>query len=328
MANRIRTAVIQMQCDDNGDKQHNIDLIEKLVGECCAKFDNANADNIPSVVLLPELATAGYTFDQATLWKMGEPTLGSSPGPNAVTENLLISLASRHQIYIGCSFLEATAGGDFLNTFSLAGPDGIIKGRVRKSLPAGAEAALFAGYEGSHVIEADGLRFGVLICFENYVSKAVSELQNLDTPLDVILSPFSGPLFEKKMDLYNDRPGFIASALYAPMLYTQKWGPFKFTCFPGQCTIADADGNVLVRMGPEGNGFEVREVQTGRSLRAERAASGAADGVATRPVVNLKNGSFCGGSWVLHLTKPLEWLNKKKYNASKERKEMALQRCK
>lgn len=35
---KMRAAIIQMQCDDTGNKQHNIELIEKLVGECCADW--------------------------------------------------------------------------------------------------------------------------------------------------------------------------------------------------------------------------------------------------------------------------------------------------
>lgn len=34
----MRTAVVQLQCNDVGDKQYNINLIEKLVGECCAEW--------------------------------------------------------------------------------------------------------------------------------------------------------------------------------------------------------------------------------------------------------------------------------------------------
>lgn len=170
------------------------------------------------MVLLPELATAGYTFDSETLWKMGEPSQ-ETDASKAVTENMLCSLAQKYNTYIGCSFLEASPKEDsnFFNTFSLAGPDGKIKGRVRKSRPAGVEANLFAGdMKTTHVIETeDGLRFGVLICFENYVSACLVELQALETPLDIMLCPFSGPLYEPKMDLYNDRVSFVAQVRVA-----------------------------------------------------------------------------------------------------------------
>lgn len=42
--------------------------------------------------------------------------------------------------------------------------------------------------------------------------------------------------------------------MYAPALYVNKWGKFPRSDYPGQCAIADADGNVLVRMPQTENG--------------------------------------------------------------------------
>lgn len=42
---KMRSAVVQMQCDDQGNRALNIELIEKLVGECCASWATPEEDN-------------------------------------------------------------------------------------------------------------------------------------------------------------------------------------------------------------------------------------------------------------------------------------------
>jgi predicted amidohydrolase len=90
---------------------------------------------------------------------------------------------------MGVSYLEArevenanaAPEAHFFNTFSLARPVGTIKGRIEAYLFKGGEPPLF-------VIECNGYRFGVLICYES-----VKKLQD-SGPIDLLLQPFSGPL--------------------------------------------------------------------------------------------------------------------------------------
>ena len=123
-------------------------------------------------------------------------------------------------------------------------------------------------------------------------------------------------------DRYPCTHAHHTQALSAPTLYVNKWGKWSHSDFPGQCAIADADGNVLVRMAETGNGSEVREIQLGRALSAERESDPLKS---KRPVVNAKK-RFCGGSWVMWLTIPLEFFGKKSYaKALPVRKEMMAQ---
>jgi predicted amidohydrolase len=384
----LHAAVIQIRSNDTGDKEYNKNLIRDLVGKCVKevrqkereeneKQNETREKKLPFVVLLPEFAILGYSFSRDLLWKGGE-TLGGD------TEQFLQQLSVQHEIFIGCSFLEATKEGHFFNTFSLSNPSGEIKGRVRKSRPAGLESYFFSGApssssssvstsssssssspsSSSHVIEVDGFRFGVLICYENYLTSVIQELQNTE-PLDLVLQPFSGPLYEPRyitlfpspsffpssffvlvipstlectlafltffffflrMDLYNDRCPFIAQCLAAPALYCNKQGPWSSpgmvfeswkydSPFPGQSTICDAHGTILQRLPETGDTWACQTVEVGRTTGATK-----------RFKVNEETyGEFAGGSWVLKLCNPLEWLGTRNYTSSEKRKEMALE---
>lgn len=337
---QIRACAIQMNSDDTGNKSKNAELVKKLVGELCDRIisesEGTNDASIPTVVLLPELALTGYSFNRTLLWSLAEPTLDSTHDTSlCVTELLLTQLASQHGIHVGCSFLEACKeDGHFYNTFALASPSGEIAGRVRKSLPAGAESFLFRGGQDTdsktRVIVSDGLRLGVLICYENYLASCIQQLQLEEEQLDLVLQPFSAPLYEPRWDLYEDRCSEIARLLQAPAIYVNKWGSWTSpglywtgweykSDFPGGCAVCGAEGDMVFKMGQTGDAAEFAIVESGKTAGPRLRAKGV-----KREIVDIKNGKFVGGDWVLHIATALEWVGSWSYERSEERKEMAL----
>src|SRR5262249_19339785 len=169
----LRIAVVQMKSLD-----HDIDGNLKQATTYADKAAAAGAQ----FVLFPEfMATGSYlSFDT---WDSAEPSQGK-------TAHWRKSTSRRLHIWLGASFFEAS-GADFYDTFILTAPSGEEAGRVRKQIPAGAEAYFFKGEVGSHVISTPIGKVGVGICAENYYCFAASQF--LNDSADFIVMPHSSP---------------------------------------------------------------------------------------------------------------------------------------
>jgi N-carbamoylputrescine amidase len=237
----------------------------------CAVADNLEratglaeraADAGARLVVFPEFMPTGYIFTEA-IWDAAE----TADGP---TMTWLTETSRRLGIWLGTCYLEAR-DEDFFNTFALTGPDGALAGTVRKQEPAAVEACFFKGVEGDHVIDTELGRVGVGICFENQLA-FMSRLM-FEQSVDIMLMPHSAPcptptplVPQRFLDGYADvlekLPTYYARALGVPVIYVNKSGRFKSTVpgmpfypqdssFPGLSTIADSDGSIVDRLGPE-----------------------------------------------------------------------------
>jgi N-carbamoylputrescine amidase len=244
----LRVAVVQMPS--------RLGEIEINLERATTHAEHAAAEGA-QLILFHELMPGGYAWNDAA-WRGAEPTDG-------LTTRWLRREASRLGAYIGTSYLEAS-GGDFWNTFVLAGPEGRECGRVRKEFPAMFEARTFRGAPGSHVIETPIGRIGVAICFDAHTASVARLLAAAD--VDLVLAPHcycvpSAPrpgTSQADIDRLTRNLAEIAP-LYARTLGVAtastnrvgewdaaKGDPFLFV---GQATIADSDGVVLSRLGAE-----------------------------------------------------------------------------
>ena len=344
----MRVAVVQMRCDDTGNKRANMETFRTLVEEAfrqgSANDGSGRSQFPPELILGPEFAICGYTYDYETMWNAAE----CQGGP---TELFLCQLAAQHSVYIGVSYLEARfidTEPHFLNTFALAGPNGTICGRASKTTPCSVESYFFrapppdsgASSESKreqrpHVIECDGHRFGVLICYENFIYESLLELQQA-APLDLLLQPFSGPLADdaKKVvkdalcRMYHDCCATTARYLGCPALYCNKVGPWKQpspstilpmtfdTEFPGGSAICSADGTELGRMSTEESGVLCRDVVLGTA--GSEASSSLVQAVIPRFMCG-----YTDPSPFLKVCVMFEWLGARSYNSDKLRKTLA-----
>lgn len=113
------------------------------------------------VVVLPELMTSGYVLDRTLLWPLAESV---AEGGQALT--VLSDAAARLNVTIVAGFPERD-GDRLFNAAAVFGPDGELVGTYRKLHLFAGEADVFdPGDRGLPVFEVDGLRIGVLICFD------------------------------------------------------------------------------------------------------------------------------------------------------------------
>jgi predicted amidohydrolase len=241
-----------------------------------------------SFVLLPEAFT-GYSYEGELGWPYAE---GFSEGESvdsvkAPATAALSSLAKELKTNIGFTLLERRgAEADILNTFVMAhGGTGRISKHHHKSEPAAFENFIFASQRmvpntrprvftltgESLGVDAKEVRFGVSICYENYLEPTWHELAEQNP--DVILAPHCGMLpsdrsWATKASVADFRrvlsSNAIAGVLGVPMIHSNKVGPFSSkvpffpytmfdaakvffdgSYFPGNSRIVDASGKVL-----------------------------------------------------------------------------------
>ena len=146
----VRIAIVQMR-----SLNHDIDGNLKRATE----FALTARDRGAQLVLFPEFMPTGAYLSFDT-WDSAEPS-------NGKTVQWLKATAGRLHVWLGTSFLEAE-GEDFYDTFVLTTPDGQEAGRVRKAVPAAAEANFFRGEQGPHILNTAIGKIGIGICAENY----------------------------------------------------------------------------------------------------------------------------------------------------------------
>ena len=265
-ARTLRIAVIQMKSldhDINGNLRQ------------ATTYADAAAARGAQFALFPEfMATGSYLFFDT--WDSAKPSQGKSV-------QWLKSTSRRLHIWLGASFFEAS-GSDFYDTFVLTAPSGDEAGRVRKQIPAGAEAYFFRGEVGPHLISTAIGKIGVGICAENYYCFAASQF--LKESADFIVMPHSSPDMSNGGGLPSP-PGTHLASWYAkklgvPVAMVNKVGrsykppPNEINgVFPGRSAIVDADGTVLKSMDDkEGIGIADITLDAARKTRADRVCTG------------------------------------------------------
>lgn len=241
----LTVAALQINCQPNQKQenlQHSESMVRKATGEGA------------QLVLLPEFTPNGYRMTEE-LWSHAEPFDGEST-------SWLRSLARETNSYIGMTFLEVD-GQHFFNAFAMAGPNGKLLPRVRKSPPAGPEAFFFTSGSDPHHFDTDIGRVGVGICYENFLAARLQEFHRSN--VDIVLQPFSAPTPIARFPLraldvrisdaaMRDQAPMTARTLGVPVVMANRSGPFVSpmpgrlppwnSSFPGLSTVVDGDGTV------------------------------------------------------------------------------------
>ena len=262
----LRIAVVQMPSVD-----HDLDANLKRA----TSFAEQAVAQGAAFVLFPEMMATG-SYLAADSWDSAEPSNGKSV-------QWLKATSRRLHAWIATTFLEAS-GTDFYDTFVLTGPSGEEVGRVRKQIPAGAEAYFFRGETGSHVLSTAIGKIGVGICAENYYCFAATQF--LKESADFIVMPHSSPDMSKGGGLPAP-PGTRIASWYAkklgvPVAMVNKVGrsykppPNEINgVFPGRSAIVDSDGAVLQSMDDkEGIGLADISLDPARKTRADQVCTG------------------------------------------------------
>jgi predicted amidohydrolase len=141
-----------------GDKKHNYDAVGQALG-------NAAAD----VIVLPELFNTGYTFlNKEELDELAEPAYGE-------TNSFMHRLAQEMECAFAYGFAEK-AGNFYYNSMSFVAPSGTTT-TYRKSHLFFEEKFLFQpGDTGFRVFDHDGVKFGMLVCWDWIYPEAMRTL--------------------------------------------------------------------------------------------------------------------------------------------------------
>jgi N-carbamoylputrescine amidase len=262
----LRIAVVQMP-----SVEHDLDANLRRASEFAAMAVAQGAQ----FVLFPELMATG-SYMAADSWNSAEPSNGKSV-------QWLKATSRRLHVWIATTFLEAS-GSDFYDTFVLTAPTGEEAGRVRKQIPAGAEAYFFRGETGSHVISTPLGKIGVGICAENYYCFAASQF--LDESVDFVVMPHATPDMSKSGGLPTP-PGTHLALWYAhklgiPVALVNKVGrsykppPDEINgVFRGESAIVDSDATVLQSMDDrEGVGIATIALDASRKTHATQVCTG------------------------------------------------------
>lgn len=235
----LRIAIVQMRSLD-----HDIDGNLKRATEFAEEATAQGA----KLVLYPEFMPTGSYLSFDT-WDSAEPS-------NGKTVQWLKSTSGRLHIWVGAGFFEAN-GDDFYDTFVLTTPDGEEAGRVRKAVPAEAEAYFFRGQMGPHVLNTAIGKIGIGICAESYYCALPTDL--IKQSADLILMPHAAPDMSESGGLPSP-PGTRLASWYAkkvgiPVAMVNKVGrsykppPNEIKGFyPGLSAIVDSDGTVRQSM--------------------------------------------------------------------------------
>ena len=228
----IRVAACQID-PKLGEVESNLDLIARAVAEAAA----AGA----TFTVLPEAAVTGYAFASLS------EALPVARKAEAIAERTLTGLAETHRMTIVCGTLEPD-GDEVFNTALVLLPDG-RRYRYRKiHLPfLGVDRFATPGPDAPPVIEVEGLRFGVLICYDLRFPEAarVCALEGAD----LIALPTNWPVgVEFHPELFAPAR---ANENHCYVLAADRVGTERGTTFMGRSLLVDYDGKVLAEAGRE-----------------------------------------------------------------------------
>ncbi|WP_400260122.1 carbon-nitrogen hydrolase family protein [Candidatus Methanomassiliicoccus intestinalis] len=223
----INLAVAQLPCT-LGNKAENI-----------GKMKHVLENQVADLYIFPELFLTGYLL-RDEIFRLSETLDG--PSFQAIT-----ALAKQHQanILFGAPVLEETAGL-IKNSALIAYADGSID-KYDKIHPANfgpfEEGLYFAPGEDLKIIEVNGYRFGLLICYDLFFSELSRSyaLQGVDGLICLSASPItSRSSFETVLPARA-----VENALY--VVYANQVGSQSNQLFFGGSEVRDPSGTALVK---------------------------------------------------------------------------------
>jgi predicted amidohydrolase len=222
----LRVAACQID-PQLGEVERNLERIGRAV------TDAATAG--ARMAVLPEAAVTGYAFASLS------EALPVARQAELVAEQALAGLAETHRLTVVCGSLEP-AGDEVFNVALVLLPDG-RRYRYRKMhLPyLGIDRFATPGPDAPAVIETDGLRFGVLICYDLRFPEAarICALEGAD----LIVLPTNWPV---GVDFH---PHLFAPARanenHCYVLAADRVGTERGVTFMGRSLLVDYDGNSI-----------------------------------------------------------------------------------
>ena len=222
------------------------------VAAMCGHIRNNPAD----LMVLPELATTGYTFStREELAKIAEP-FESSPSLDT-----LQAAAREMSCAVVAGFAERE-GDTLFNSAALLRPDG-SRELYRKIHLYGAENLFFTpGDIPFRVYEAGGAKIGIMICFDWFYPESARVLSVLGA--EIICHPVNFVLPWGQHSMVTQSIQNHVYVVTANRYGTEKNGPYSFT-FTGASQITGTDGTVLASAPKEGDKVKVVDLDPSKA---------------------------------------------------------------
>jgi 5-aminopentanamidase len=222
----LRVAACQID-PQLGEVDANLERIAKAVTDAATQG--------ATFIVLPEAAVTGYAF--ASLAE----ALPVARKAETVAEKVLAGLAGTHRATIVCGSLEAN-GDEVFNVALVLLPDGRQMRYRKMHLPfLGIDRYATPGPDAPAVIETDGFRFGVLICYDLRFPEAarICALEGAD----IIALPTNWPVgVQFHPDLFAPSR---AAENHCFVLAADRVGTERGTTFMGRSVLFDPDGQRL-----------------------------------------------------------------------------------
>lgn len=220
----LRVAACQID-PQLGEVDRNLERIERAVADAAAAG--------VALAVLPECAATGYAFASV------DEAMPVARRASAIAADRLAELAIKHRMTVICGSLEAE-GEAVYNVAHLVTPDGRRFHYRKTHLPfLGVDRFTTPGGDAPSVIDIDGVRVGVLICYDLRFPEA-ARICALDGA-DLIALPTNWPVG------VEFHPGLFAPARAAEnhcyVLAADRVGTERGTTFLGRSLLVDFDGN-------------------------------------------------------------------------------------
>lgn len=204
------------------------------------------------LVVLPELFNTGYQFISR------EETLSLAEEiPYGYTCSSLKELAKKKNMFLVFGLAEKD-GKKVYNSSVFLGPDGFI-GRYRKSHLFFEEKDVFdPGDTGFQVYDINGVRVGMMICFDWWFPESARTLALLGA--DIICHPANLVLLQCQQAMITRSLENAVFTMTANRVGQEARGEKKPLSFTGQSQIIDPKGQVLIRMDEHETGIKVAEI--------------------------------------------------------------------
>ena len=249
----LRAAAVQFE-HAAGDKAANFAKVERFTRQAAARGVR--------LLAFPECCLTGYWFlrnlSRSQLLDLAEPV------PDGPSSQRLLALSREHNMTVGAGLVERDADGRMFNTYVVAMPDGQV--RRHRKIQAFEHEHISAGDEYTVFDTPDGVRVGVLICYDNNIVENVRVTALMGA--QVLLAPHQTggcnsasphgmkPIDRALWDRRADDPAAIRCALTGPSGkgWIMRWLPSR------------AHDNGLFLLFANGVGVDDAEVRTGNAM--------------------------------------------------------------
>ena len=212
-----------------GDIENNLQQMEKWI--VAAKQRRA------SMVCFPELNITGYS----TRPEIRQCAITA----DGTISQALTKMAGKHEVVILAGFIEKGADDRFFASHAVAGPQGLL-GIYRKIHIAPPERPVFTGGEDIPIFEAQGIRFGIQLCYDAHFPELSTFMAKKG--VDVIFMPHASPRGtpEDKMSSWMRH---LPARAYDNSIYVAAWNQIgengRGLSFPGLSVVFAPSGKIV-----------------------------------------------------------------------------------